>query len=160
VKTQLAHIYVVNDRLFAVPMSRTDVGVWAALEAPSECALLELDASIGTLVEGALGHSRTDVPHPDRDHVGRLLDPLLRATGIRRSAELHRQAGLVSVERRDRAYRLARHVKVFEKGSNRAWFGEEAISRELADPSPDELGALVRELAIATESLKVEAGAG
>lgn len=154
---QMVHVYVLGDRLFAVPMSKTDVGVWAGLDGPIEGALADSDMSLGSLVEDALGQSRIDRPHPEREQLGRVLEPLLRATGIRRSGEFHRRAGLVSVERNGHAYRLARRTKVLEKGTGHAWFSDEAISRDLAAPSKAELGAVIRELSIATESLKMKA---
>ena len=155
----MAAIYVLGERLFALPMSKTDVGVWAGLDAPSSSALTESDAGLGEFVDQALNRSRTGRPHPPREQLNRLLDPLVRMAGVSRASEFQRQAGLINIERGQGGYRAVRAVKVLEKGSSRVWFGEDAEARDLVSASREELGAVIRELATTPETIRSESRA-
>jgi hypothetical protein len=156
---QVAHLFVVGDRVFAVPMSRTDVGVWASLEPPSAGALAFEDAALGRLVFAALALSRADRPHPDGPEINHIFDPVLKIAGIRRVGEFYRRASLVTVERSGEIYRVARLVKVLEKGTSRASFGEDVSVTTLDRPTVAELGAKVREFAMAPDTVPTESRA-
>lgn len=153
---QLTAVYVLGERLFVQPMAKTIDGVWAALETAEAGTLDDHDAGLGELVARALDRSRIGQPHPSGEQLNHLLDPLVRMSGIRHVGEFHRRTALINVERQDATVRIARAVRVFEGGSTHAWFGEDAIARELVDPTREQLGATVRELALASETVRTE----
>jgi hypothetical protein len=126
-------------------MSKTTVGVWAALDPPGITALADPDQAVGELVFAELAKSLPGRPHPSYEEMKHLFDPVIRASGVRTRTEFYRQAALVSVVRSGNEYTARRHKKVF-KHDRVVAFGDAAAERSLVDPSGSQVGATVREL--------------
>lgn len=127
--------------------SRTTDGVWILSEPcirlPSDCG----DAAMGLAVMSALEASQSSVPHPTQWKG--LVEPLLRAAGVRTWKAFAKSAVCVEVEERDGQLALIPAVNL---GSEEGFRANESKKREIAIPSEHAVvGVTLREVLAAAQ---------
>jgi hypothetical protein len=94
---KLAMAYQRKGMIFLHASSMTTDGVWI-LDAPALCVKYGDVPLLGKQVLAALRGSKENVPHPSREELGRLFDPVLRLANVKSWGTLSKSAQCVSIE--------------------------------------------------------------
>jgi hypothetical protein len=95
---KLAMVYQRKGTIFLHASSLTTAGVWI-LDFPVLAAESNIDpVLLGTDVLQTLSGSKENVPHPSREELGRLFDPVLRLANVRSWGTFSKSAQCVGIE--------------------------------------------------------------
>ena len=141
---QRACIYRLKDRVLLHPESRTEAGIWVAVEPCVSLPRTVEPESLGSAIVDALKHSVENVPHPNDWKV--FSQSRLKAAGVKSESVFYAGSQLVAVVKSANGFIVEPHHNGGTSGSERGFQELPALEITLGNGTQNgELGIAVLE---------------